>query len=168
MENDPGRPYTPPSARVADRNDESIDLWIYMAAILAAVLSVWYLGLDGRKWFDPNYIAHLSGAETAREWTTRFFYAAPKLGVILGAISLFKYRRYSWRIYLGSWLFAMAHSAMYYGAYSVIVIGQSEELLRLAVHHVVPHAFFVIMTVALYRYTKAADQSPKQTPKAAA
>ncbi len=57
---------------------------------------------------------------------------------------------------------------MYYGAYSAIVIGQSEELLRLAVHHVVPHALFILMTVALYRYTKAADQSLKQTPKAAA
>jgi len=122
---------------------------ILVLGISGVVFGVWYLGLGSRRWiFESDYMKLMTSGEVAREWITRFFYAIPKLGAIVGLISLFKFRRYSFRIYAICWAFALAHTGMYYFAYDATKFNDV-EWLRLAVHHIIPHTFFLVMLFTL-------------------
>ena len=148
-------PYLAPKAELNSTTEQSLPTAVYVLGFLAVIFSLWYLGFDGRKWFTPLY--DMNTFEFIREWVTRAFYGLPKLGVIIGLISLYKFKKYSFRIFLFSWILALGHTIMYYGAYNVGEFNNI-ELLRVAVHHAIPHSFFIIMLFLLYFHKKAANK----------
>jgi hypothetical protein len=118
-------------------------------------LALWYLAVDARSWFDAGPLelmtAEEMGVTSGVTWLTRALYCIPKLGVVVGLISLLKFPRYSGFVYLACWLFALGHTAMYYKGFQVPIAGEV-EWLRLAVHHVIPHLFFACMVLSLLRF----------------
>ena len=111
-------------------------------------LALWYLAVDARIWFDSGPLERMTAEEMGVTRLTRVLYAIPKLGVVVGLISLLKFPRYAGLLYLACWMFALAHTAMYYRDFHVPIAGEI-ELLRLAVHHVIPHLFFACMVLSL-------------------
>ena len=154
---EPRSPYQPPSARLAGDEPPQLPTAVYIFAILAVPLALWYLALDGRTWFDGTPFERMtadelmSTDEKLTTWLTRALYGIPKLGVVVGLISLLKFPRYSGLVYLACWLFALGHTAMYYRGFQAPIVGQI-EWLRLAVHHVIPHLFYAYMVLSLLRF----------------
>jgi hypothetical protein len=114
-------------------------------------LALWYLAVDARIWFDASPLELMTAEEMGVTWVTRALYCMPKLGVVVGLISLLKFPRYAGFVYLACWLFALAHTVMYYRDFHVPIAGEI-EWLRLAVHHVIPHLFFACMVLSLLRF----------------
>ncbi|HJY75963.1 MAG TPA: hypothetical protein VKE95_04990 [Burkholderiales bacterium] len=141
-------PYQPPSARLAAEEPRQLPTAVYVLAALAVPLALWYLALDGRKWFEPALPEFVITGET---WVTRALFGIPKLGVVVGLISLLTFRRYAGLIYLVCWLLALGHTAMYYRGFQAPIAGEI-EWLRLAVHHVIPHVFYAYMVLSLLRF----------------
>lgn len=158
-------PYLTPNAELGNTTEQRLPTAVYVLGFLAVIFSILYLWFDGRKWFMP--LNDMNASEVVREWVTRSFYGLPKLGVIVGLISFFKFIKYSFHIFLFSWILAIGHTVMYYGAYSMGEFNYT-ELLRVAVHHVIPHSFFIIMLFLLYFHKEAANKPAKQTTKVGA
>jgi hypothetical protein len=152
-------PYLPPTAQLKSTAEVRLPIAVYILGFLAAIFSIWYLGFDGRKWFLP--LNDMNTFEIMREWVTRAFYGLPKLGVIIGLISLFKFKKYSFSIYRLCWFLAIGHTIMYYGTYSMGEFNYV-EMLRVAVHHLIPHTFYIVMLLMLFWHQKATNNSLNQ------
>lgn len=162
---DEENPYSTPNAELDGNAVHSIPTIVYILGSLAVISSMWFLWLDGRKWFSPEY--DMSTAEVVRDWVTRAFYGLPKIGVVFGLISLYKFEKYSFRIYLFCWFLAIGHTIMYYVTYSMEKFNFIESL-RIVEHHIIPHIFYLTMLLMLYIHKKAANNSSKSTPKVGA
>lgn len=145
-------PYLTPNSKIEGSPETTLPYIIYFLSFLAAILALWYLGLDGRKWTIP--LSDMSTFEFSRKWLIRGLYAIPKLGLLIGFISLLKFRKYSFQVYLICWLFGIAHSALYFYAYGVNLSSNIEKA-RVVVHHVIPHVFYLWMLLSLFLYRKS-------------
>jgi len=154
-------PYQPPRARLAAEDPSYLPIAVYVVAALAVPLALWYLVNDGRRWFDAGPLELMTAEEMGVTWLTRALYAIPKLGVVVGLISLLRFPRHSGFVYLACWLFALGHSAMYYRDFHAPIAGEV-EWLRFAVHHVIPHLFFAGMVLSLlwFRWRRSGRTKP--------
>jgi len=150
MENN--NPYLTPNSKIERSSEATLPYIIYFLGFFAAILALWYLGLDGRKWTTP--LSDMSTFEFSRKWLIRGLYAIPKLGLLIGFISLLKFRRYSFQVYLFCWLFGIAHSLLYFYTYGVNLSSNIEKA-RVVVHHVIPHVFYLCMLLILFLYRKS-------------
>jgi hypothetical protein len=96
----------------------------------------------------------MSGRELFLEYVTLAAFYLPKLGVVVGAVAIFSKSDRALRIFGTAWIIAAVHSALWY--FSGYLAGtNSEGVVRILVHHAVPHVYFAFMVIMLRRRDQA-------------
>jgi hypothetical protein len=134
--------------------------FILILAWISALLSVWHIFFIIYEWLTLSY-----SIDKFYMWLTRVLYVLPKLGVVLGLISMYKFRSASIKIYSASWLLGTLHTVVYYAMGNVSI--NAYEQIILVIHHVLPQAFYICMLVLLYQTVKLTNQA-RGTPKSVA
>jgi len=132
-------------------------LLIRVLAILGVACSLWYAGLHIYWSIFANHLAPLagmSGRELLLEYVTLAAFYVPKLGVVAGAVAIFSKSEWALRIFGAAWAIAAVHSALWYFS-GYLAGGNSEGVVRLLVHHAVPHVYFALMVFMLRRRDRA-------------
>ena len=95
------------------------------------------------------------------EWLNHFAYLIPKVGVMIGLLSLFKFPKYSFRIYGISWIIGILQTILYYlpqysrvGDFAAVDFVSGEWEI---VNHAIPHLFYPLMLFLLRNTRKIAD-----------
>jgi len=121
--------------------------WFRFVLVISALFSLNYLVVDVREWFANAY-----GVDSflfLKQWTSRTLYALPKLGLMLVAILSFKWPRNILKIIVLCWVIGALHTVSYYGLSDVAF--HSYEQIVLVIHHIIPHCFYLVVVLYLYR-----------------
>jgi len=95
------------------------------------------------------------------EWLNHLAYLIPKVGVMIGLLSLFKFPKYSFRIYGISWIIGILQTILYYlpqysrvGDFAAVDFVSGEWEI---VNHAIPHLFYPLMLFLLRNTRNIAD-----------
>ena len=125
----------------------------FVLGAIAVLYSANLLYVVVPQWFEATN--HDGPLDWIFEWLTHISYLVPKLGVMIGLLSLFRFPRYSFYIYGICWLFGILHSILYYipqysrvGSFAAMnfISGEWE-----VVNHGIPHLFYPTMLFLLRR-----------------
>ena len=132
----------------------------YVLGAIAVFYSAKFLYMVVPQWFEPA--SHDSAIDWALAWLNHTAYLVPKLGVMIGFWSLFRFPNHSFKIYGICWAVGTLQTFLYYlvayqRAGSWAAMSFTDHGGWYISQHAIPHMFYPLMLFLLWRTRQLQD-----------
>lgn len=159
--------YAVPKSNIGKELGPSLIYKIKIILGVGALFSAWYFFQEIWHTYDfiqsggPNFLDSSLGI------ASKVLFALPKILVIYSFVLTLKAGNHILKVTIIAWLLAALHTATFYLVRD-IEIQDFYETLRLVIHHIIPHTYFILTLWLLSYKHKLTSLQPRQNRSSAA
>jgi hypothetical protein len=150
MRNEFSSIYSAPNSIVESEPGSNLIYRIKIILGVGALFSVWYFFQEIRHTYDiiqsggPNFL------DSSLEIVSKALFFLPKILVVYSFVLVLKGANHALKATIIAWMLAALHTVTFY-LVRHIEVQDLYEVLRLVIHHIIPHTYF-ILTILLIAY----------------